>query len=284
MKKFISFILLGGLAILTAEAQTGAKAPAAQTEQNIQGSVNLPLEQYEKLQKQLFSAENEAKDYKMKADEAIKKAEALQKQIDANAQGGMDAQKQISDLQNENTKLKNEIVQFKGEQRAAKAKSDSLKDARIAQLEGSIDSYKAHADSMDKQLITIASNFLYIPYEEYSVKLAIESFNAASNQALKNKYAIRLKMLQNYKQDMQDVLNFVSKDYGAAITNPFSSGGKQSTTGSLQNQSFYKRYASYGDWDTYLGKIIMKIKAQIAQGNPDFKSIRRELIHYLNEK
>lgn len=182
----------------------------------------------------------------------------LKKQTDAERES---TQQQLSDLRsqlNGNEPVSNEHPAAPAPSQPAASAQPTMSAQPAATSEHTVD--------IENRLIGIASNFLYIPYDDYSVKLAIEAFNAVQDQALKSKYANRLEMLQNYKQDMQDVKSYVNANNGVTLN-----------IDTFQALPFYKRYASYGDWSTYLGQIIKNIETKIKNGDTNFTDLKNKL-------
>ena len=59
----------------------------------------------------------------------------------------------------------------------------------------------------DKALISMASNFIYIPYEAYSVdSIAIPAYESVQDLILKLQYEIRYQLLKNYKEDVSETV------------------------------------------------------------------------------
>lgn len=167
-------------------------------------------------------------------------------------------------------------------------KQDSVKTKELNKLTSEYNSLKRDYESVvksqesaNKNLLTIASNFLYIPYEAYSIQeIAIPAFKAVTDQQLLQKYQIRLVLLENYQQDIRDVLAFIS-GIEKELSVPFTKDLKSLDQRYL-NMEFFRRYCQYDDWkNTYLGKILkyidMKMKSYNGSNKPDFSSIKKEL-------
>lgn len=126
-------------------------------------------------------------------------------------------------------------------------------------------------DSLQRKLITLASNFIYIPYEEYSInEIAIPAFDVAKTDAAYKKYMIRLEMLQNYKADIERLIKFL--EVNSSSMKQLESVRKengQKLINNLKRELFYIRYNKYDDWQgTYLGKKIEQVK-KILNSAPD---------------
>ena len=115
----------------------------------------------------------------------------------------------------------------------------------------------------DKCLISVASNFLYLPYEAYSVNnIAIRSFETISDVGMKKKYLIRYELLKNYKDDILCFLNFLITQK-EELNKPFTKNAEDAIQ-SLRQLQFYIVYHKYDDWEaTFLGKKIVTVEKQL---------------------
>lgn len=134
----------------------------------------------------------------------------------------------------------------------------------------------------DRRLVNIASNFLYIPYEAYSIeKIAIPAFKAIANADLRHEHQIKYELLCNYRQDIENILSFIKYACGE-LNKPFV---KDANDIQLQfhSKSFYLSYHKYPNWaDTFLGRKLTLIEKQLSDfdGNQhkiDFTIIEEEL-------
>ena len=177
-----------------------------------------------------------------------------------------DLQQAYLQLQKQNSAMTSELNKIRTEYTALKTNYDAVvKSQEIA----------------NTKLVNVASNFLYIPYEAYSIEnIAIPAFNAVTDEQLRNKHQIRLVLLQNYQQDIRDLLLFIS-DIEKELSNRFAKDLKVLDQRFL-NTDFYHRYNQYDQWkNTYLGKKInyidVKMKSYNGTNKPDFTSIKKEL-------
>ena len=171
-------------------------------------------------------------------------------------------------------------------------KQDSIKTVRLSKLntdypvlEDKYNKLLKSQEKADKCLLNTASNFLYIPYEAYSVQeIAIQAYEAVSNQKLKQQHAIRLHLLKSYQTDIKSLLNFISiieKD----LSNPFAYDAKEQLS-NFQNTQFCINYKRYEDWsNTFLGQKIVIIENQLKDFHKgsklNFGAIKNELISCL---
>lgn len=149
-------------------------------------------------------------------------------------------------------------------------KQDSIKTEKLLKLntdypilEAKYKDLLSAQEKADKCLLNTASNFLYIPYEDYSVQeIAIPAFEAVSNQELKNKYEIKLYLLKSYQTDIKSLLEFISA-VEKELDNPFAKNAKDLVI-QLRNSQFSVTYRKYDDWsNTFLGKRIISIENQL---------------------
>lgn len=135
-----------------------------------------------------------------------------------------------------------------------------LKDVTIKRLEAS-------NDTLQRRLISMASNFLYIPYDEYSIEeIAIPAFSSTKGTPAYTQYQNRLPLLQNYRQDIVSLINFLaqaSKDLSIPLTAMRESKAKENSS-NLSSLPLYFRYSQYDDWkNTYLGIQICLIEKSL---------------------
>lgn len=147
---------------------------------------------------------------------------------------------------------------------------------------------EASNDTLQRRLISMASNFLYIPYQEYGIEeIAIPAFLSTSGTPAYTNYKNRLPLLQNYKSDIASLVNTLSqmeKDLQWGIVR------KQKAIehlNNIQSSTVYQRYISYDDWkNTYLGNQICIIQKYLQTPTEttaaQLKIIRTKLESLLN--
>lgn len=168
------------------------------------------------------------------------------------------------------------------------AKQDSIKTVRLLKLNTDYpvldEKYKkllAAQEKADKCLINTASNFLYIPYEAYSIQeIAIPAYNAVSNQELKTQHAIKLQLLKSYQTDIKSFLEFIVT-IEKELSNPFATDANEQLT-KLRNTPICVNYKKYDDWsNTFLGQKIISIENQLKNFHKgsklNLKAIKKEL-------
>lgn len=131
-------------------------------------------------------------------------------------------------------------------------------------------------------LFNIASNFLYIPYEAYSVeKLAIPAFEAVTDKELKTQHSVNYVLLKSYQNDVKQLLDFITsaeKELG----NPFAKNADEQLR-KLHNLPAYINYKQYSDWKgTWLGKRLCEVEAVLRnfkgdRSQPKFGTVKKKL-------
>lgn len=165
---------------------------------------------------------------------------------------------------------------------------DSINTRKLREIELKYNSLQKDYEDLVKsqkqanvKLINMASNFLYIPYEAYSIQnIAIPSFKAITDTQLAQTHQVKLALLENYQKDIEGVLMFIQtieKELGNRFAKDLNDLDRQ-----FEGTDFYLRYIQYNDWEnTYLGKrlkyIDMKMKSYNGSNKPDFSSIKNEL-------
>lgn len=192
---------------------------------------------------------------------------------------------QIDSLMKANSALKGLLRESQQETEAQnreitnfKRKIDDLHSITIKRLEAS-------NDTLQRRLISMASNFLYIPYDEYSIEeIAIPAFLSTKDTPAYTRFQNRLPLLQNYKSDVISLVNSLSqmeKDLEIGLTAMRNQKANEHLK-NLQVSSLYQRYTSYDDWEnTYLGEqlksILGLLKSPTVQTSSKLKTIRTNL-------
>ena len=134
--------------------------------------------------------------------------------------------------------------------------SDTDLRAQLKEKDEQIDKYL-------RKLISIASNFLFIPYEKYSIDdVAIPAFETAKGTEYYTKYNIRLTLLKNYKADTDALIKFLTAHQNEARNHTYDlSSWASSLRSEFSSMQLVRSYREYGEgWDeTYLGKVIYSI-------------------------
>ena len=194
----------------------------------------------------------------------------------------------LNALKTENDSLKSQlsIVNEKYQNLVVTSEKDKSK---LSKLEVDVNHLKSDTTRLyvaqretDKRLVNIASNFLYIPYEAYSIeKIAIPAFKAVVNERLRHEHHIKYELLCNYRKDIENILLFIEYA-GNELQKPFVKDANDILL-QFHNKSFYQSYQNYPGWnDTYLGGKISLIEKQLKEfdGNQhkvDFVTLKDEL-------
>lgn len=170
----------------------------------------------------------------------------------------------IDSLTNENTVLKGLLKEAQ--------KETELKESNIINLQHKIDDLQnisikrleASNDSLQRDLISMASNFLYIPYDEYSIEeIALKAFLSTKGTPAYSQYQNRLPLIQNYRNDISSLITFLlqaEKNLAIGLTKLRENKAKEYLS-NIQSLDLYLRYSSYDDWEnTYLGSQICTIQ------------------------
>jgi hypothetical protein len=123
-------------------------------------------------------------------------------------------QKANSILASSNKKLTSEVSNLTIQLDNAKISSSGR--------ESELKKYKVSLAKADTALVNTASNFLYIPYEAYSIeKIALPDFEAISDSELRKNNNEKYLLLKNYGEDIEAVYKFL-ETASADLNHPFS--------------------------------------------------------------
>ena len=153
----------------------------------------------------------------------------------------------LNALKTENDSLKSQlsIVNEKYQKLVVTSEKDKSK---LSKLEIDLNHLKSDTTRLyvaqreaDKRLVNIASNFLYIPYEAYSIeKIAIPAFKAISSKELRRDHQIKYELLYNYRKDITDLLAFI-KYACTELQKPFVKDANEVLV-QFRDRSFYLSY------------------------------------------
>lgn len=130
-----------------------------------------------------------------------------------------------------------------------------------------------------KKFSTMASNFLYLPYNRYSIdEIAIPAYDAIKGSELYIQRAIRLQLLKSYREDIESLIEYISDmepklDKLTGIfkmaTVTIKNNKWLELKNSLNSLRFVREYQKYTDWkETYLGKQYLAIAGMLGGDNP----------------
>jgi hypothetical protein len=192
--------------------------------------------------------------------------------------------------------LSKENAALKGLLRGSQMET-AQKESEIAKLKSQISNlqnvtlkhFELANDTLQLKLISMASNFLYIPYEAYSIdEIAIPAFKATNGSKAYSKYQNRLPLLINYKTDVQSLIEYLAKaekDLSIGLTKLRNDKAVEHLN-ILEALPLYTRYSTYNDWkNTYLGTQIIEIQKQLKtpseKTSTQLKNIRVKLENLL---
>lgn len=133
----------------------------------------------------------------------------------------------------------------------------------IKGMEAEIKNLKDEIDSNSGNFIVIATNFLYVPYNQDNVSVALATYDLAKESEVYNKYSIRQKLLKNYKTDTEKLKKFLE----ANTKNKITMLNLGAISNAFNNLEPVKQYPQYGNgWkELYLGSIINEIKGALTE-------------------
>lgn len=158
-------------------------------------------------------------------------------------------------------------------------------------LEKRLKDAEKYAESVEKSLISMASNFLYVPYEAYGVEeIAIKAFESVQDKKLKQEYSQRYVLLKNYQTHLREFKAYLERVQKAckgafqATATEFIDSTDPSVSSELilRKQPFYLEYIKYDDYkNTFIGGLIQKtesiLKAHTKQNRANVQGIIGEI-------
>ena len=162
-----------------------------------------------------------------------------------------------------------------------KARISNLRADSLA-IHNTVNGWKKQLLKADTCLINVASNFIYIPYEAYSVKeIAIPAFQMVSDEGLKVKYKSRYELLLKYKEHIVEFISCLT-EMKKVLSNPFAKDANDAIK-VLKTKRFYAAYRAFeGCESTFLGSRIIAIEKQLNEyrgqtSKVDFDKVANEL-------
>ena len=206
--------------------------------------------------------------------------------------------KQLKEARDSIYRLEAELSKTKTDLTLARTENVTLKEdmerggnltQTVQQQEDLINKQKLELDDYKATFIEIASNFLYLPYDEYSIyEVAIPAFEKAKGSSYYKDYSIRLEMLKRYKDDITVLIRFLNdaiKDMPTTGSlSKWSKTYKDIFNDKVRTVSNYRKYGD--DWpETFLGKYLVNIANQLnnISGNDAAVRIKKNLTKYKNE-
>ena len=186
----------------------------------------------------------------------------------------------LNSLKTENNKLKHSLNNLKEKFQKVQTR-DSINSLKLKKIEGDYNVLKNKHSQLEenqkeanKKLVNISSNFLYIPFEAYSIReIAIPAFEAISDDNLKREHYHKYSLLKDYEKHLKELLNFVDMAE-TELNKPFTKHAS-AVIDILNNEQFYLDYKEYDDWsNTYIGKYIISIENQLKMFNGNDKKVK----------
>lgn len=148
----------------------------------------------------------------------------------------------------------------------------------IQQLTNQVTELQEEVSRMQKNLLNVAVNYIFIPYDEFSItQIALPSFQKSKDLPIFKedpRYMIVLSLVQNYEKDSETVTKLL-RDARTAIKDRAKA---QKLYNELLISPLYKRYTQFNDWEeTYLGKIIKIVADQLRNPTPQSDKIIAEI-------
>ena len=198
-----------------------------------------------------------------------------------------DAEQKVADLQNQLAK-----VQSLYETATTRIKNDSIKIDSLVAKTKEMSKMTVSLENSDIYLFNIASNFLYIPYEDYSInEIAIPVCESIRNKELIEQNSVKYNLLKEYKNHINQLLSFLEQSKVKKQVNkpnPFDKNKSDANNliSELKKQDFYIQYLKYEDWpNTYLGKTIKRVEKLLKNPNEEeIETIINQLTNCINPK
>lgn len=168
----------------------------------------------------------------------------------------------------------------------------SLAENDLTELTKKLEETNKYAEDVEKSLISLASNFLYIPYEAYSIEnIAIKAFESVKNENLKQRYNQRYILLKNYRQHLIDLKAYLQRVQVAcngvfqATATEFIDSEDSSIASDLvlKKQPFYLEYIKYDDYQgTFFGGLLQKTEEILKAHTKQKRANMQELVDTIN--
>lgn len=160
-------------------------------------------------------------------------------------------------------------------------------------LKKELETATTHAKSVENNLIILASNFLYIPYEAFGVEeIAIKAFESIKDYTLKQENQqcyLLLKQYQNHLKEFKLYLQRVQKECNGifqATATEFIDSKDPSISPDLilTEQQFYQDYIKFeGYQNTFIGGLIQKTEEILRAHTKQKRANMHEVIQTIEE-
>lgn len=110
------------------------------------------------------------------------------------------------------------------------------------------------------KLENIATNFIYIPYEDFSIqKVAIPAIESLDANYSSVEIEVKAELLKHYREDVKSLLEFFKKTYKDSTFG--ASDDFQENLSAFEKLELIRRYEKYKDYkNTFIGKIIEEVR------------------------
>ncbi len=130
-----------------------------------------------------------------------------------------------------------------------------------------------------ENLVTLATNFLYVPYDRFSIdKIALRAFEKAESITVYEDHKQELDMLTNYRADIESIVSFLDSINKGSFALKMG-GGKneaQRKAADLDKLAVTKRYKE-SNADMYIPKKLKAIRAVLNETNSNAFNKLREI-------
>ncbi len=141
-----------------------------------------------------------------------------------------------------------------------------------------------------ENLVTLATNFLYVPYDRFSIdKIALRAFEKAESTTVYEDHKRELDMLTNYRADIESIVSFLDSINKGSFALKMG-GGKneaQRKAADLDKLAVTKRYKE-SNADMYIPKKLKAIRAVLNETNSNafnkLREIKAELVGLLKDQ
>ena len=181
--------------------------------------------------------------------------------------------------------LKQDSVKIDSLNRSLEHKLNS-KTVEMEQLDSINKKLSNYLNVSDVRLFNISTNFIYIPYEAYSIeKIAIPAYEAIYDSERKENHKIRYTLLKEYQSDIKSLVLFLDKSQEELFDYFATQDVADEWRENLKQEKFYINYSLYEDGgNTYLGAKIKKVEELLRSFSRDNKELFTPIINELKER
>lgn len=191
------------------------------------------------------------------------------------------AKDDIDKLKGDTASLNKKLQKYEAQIDSMIASVDTVLAKQIEELKNSNETLNSQIDTAYICLEAISYNFLYIPYEAFSIKnIAIPAFNAINNPYIKEAGKVQFSLLQSYETDIKELIVCYRKIEDEL---DLSYDGIEYVE-KIKGTDVYNNYNKYDDWEnTYLGKNILLAISRMESFTRKNKTSLKDLIAELEK-